>query len=277
MVNVAIPYLANFKYNSEVNEFNVKFNNEENSHIDLIKFLGQVLDKRINVELVDLRVDIEILKTISKIHSNIYFRLNRDFISRLDEFKINSLRFFFNFPAYNWDTFNSIFNSGASDIYVTDDLGFYIKDIKLLLNKKNIKLRTIVNLAQFSDPLNTNPPIKSFFIRPEDINIYGKYIDTFEFYHENNAVKLEALYEIYIKQASWFGDLEFLISNLRGSFDNKTIMQDFGNFRINCKRKCYQGGKCRLCDKVLELSNALQEKGLVYMPEGFREMKEDGS
>lgn len=71
-------------------------------------------------------------------------------------------------------------------------------------------MRSYCNLCESS--WEKTPSIKTFFIRPEDLDIYEKYINTFEFFtDEKDAVRLNSLYKIYTKDRLWYGLLKDLI------------------------------------------------------------------
>ena len=72
--------------------------------------------------------------------------------------------------------------------------------ISELLHSKNIKVRVIPNLCQSS--MAETPSILKFFVRPEDIQAFSTFVDTFEIVG-NDQVQL-TLYKIY-KQGYWAG------------------------------------------------------------------------
>lgn len=65
-----------------------------------------------------------------------------------------------------------------SDMYICEELGFSLDRISKLLHSHNIKVRVFPNICQSS--ANKIPPIKKFFIRPEDIPLYEQFVDVFE-------------------------------------------------------------------------------------------------
>lgn len=64
------------------------------------------------------------------------------------------------------------------------------------------------------------------WIRPEDIEVYGQYINTFEFI--STALSEEAaLLEIY-QRGNWPGNLDLLLTNLNVQVDNRALPDELG-------------------------------------------------
>ena len=129
---------------------------------------------------------------------------------------------------------------------------FNVKILSTAAKKNNKSLRSFCNVCE-SSWLET-PSIKTFFIRPEDLKLYEKYIDTFEFYINNtSASRLNTLYEIYVKDQKWFGKLEEIIVGYIGEEDNRFfIPNNFGEKRLNCNKKCMQDNeKCNICNRIV--------------------------
>lgn len=85
-----------------------------------------------------------------------------------------------------------------SDIYITNDLAFDLNTLSKEVHKINNKcqIRVYCNIAQSALVLQEQNSLKSFFIRPEDVDLYEKYIDVLEFYGVDE--KLETYYKIYV-------------------------------------------------------------------------------
>ena len=151
---------------------------------------------------------------------------------------------------------------GVSYIFIGNDLGFYAEVLSKKAKSKNIKLRAYCNFCQTTSI--TNPSFKSFFIRPEDLYIYSKYISVFEFAPDTN---INTYYEIYAKDKKWFGSLKELIIgyNHEENIDNRTISPFLAIKRCSCGKKCaYQfPSSCKICDTEMELNYALNKKGII--------------
>jgi len=57
-----------------------------------------------------------------------------------------------------------------------------------------------------------NDGFKQFFIRPEDVDIYGEYVDVIEFY--DSIEQQNVLYEVYFKDKEWNGKLREIIKGM---------------------------------------------------------------
>lgn len=149
-----------------------------------------------------------------------------------------------------WDQFQGFLNLNITDIFISDDLAFDLKVISFHAKKRNIKIRCFCNFC--SSSWDKTPSLKKFFIRPEDLRFYGKYIDTFEFYI-NNKNNINTLYEIYAKGQRWFGLLKEIIINYEGDEDNRFIISPFGEKRLNCRKRCMREIEptCHICDRII--------------------------
>ena len=145
---------------------------------------------------------------------------------------------------------------------------FSIASISEVVHGKNIDIRTYCNVCESS--WDETPSVKTFFIRPEDMELYEKYVDTFEFFiGEYDYYKLNTLYEVYAKTKRWFGKFNEIIVGYEGEEDNRTFAGQFGRRRVNCGKKCSKnipGSFCNICERIADLSLKLQEKGLVVTP-----------
>lgn len=129
-------------------------------------------------------------------------------------------------------------------------MAFEIKDASALAKKYHKSLRVFCNICQSS--WENTLSLKTFFIRPEDIDLYANYVDTFEFYlKEKEYHKINILYEVYNKDKKWFGLLNEIISNYKGEEDNRFIFPNFANARLNCGKRCLKQKSCKVCDKIL--------------------------
>ena len=115
---------------------------------------------------------------------------------------------------------------------------------------------------------------QSFFIRPDDIEKYAEYIDTFILSTNTNIESLNTLYEIFAKDKTWFGDLKEIIPNLSESIDNRCLLSTFAEKRLNCGRRCLSGGNCSICKQMFDLANTLNKNNLIL--EKGEENKDNG-
>lgn len=169
-----------------------------------------------------------------------------------------SLPFFTGYIATNFDQLHYLLNLGVSDVYIAEDICFNLQKVKQVCSTFNIQTRAFPNVAQSG--VKATPPLKKFFIRPEDVEEYSDVIDVLEFWGPTG--RQEILHKIYTKGV-WFGDLEPLILDFNLSFDSRRIVPGFAQARKVCDRKCMKGHSCTICDSVYNISKQLEEKNLI--------------
>lgn len=132
-------------------------------------------------------------------------------------------------PVTDWETFLTLKRLGVSDIYIDGPLGFSMN--KIVRGKEDVKIRVSPSVSP-NTVLSAESNLTSFFIRPEDLDLYDDYIDVIDF----QTAKLEKenkLFDIY-KRKSFMFDLALLIDNLNDSINNLYVTNDFGLERLNC-------------------------------------------
>ena len=254
-----IEWRKNFKYLPQIDEFNINY--KENKTKQLFDFLDiYAQTQRVNIR-VDKQIskdDVEFLDTIYKEKSyNIAILFENVYPEQipLEMFKTLSIPFFFGTGVNNWDNLNELIELGVSDIYLTGDLCFNLSSVAKYV-PGDIHLRCFVNLCQ-SDWDNSKG-LKTFFIRPEDIDFYSGIFDVFEFYKSEDIQN--TLYEVYFKDKEWNGNLREIIKGLKRDLNSYYILGDeFGRTRANCQRKCIKGGSCEMCDRLAELADSLEK------------------
>lgn len=267
-MNFAIPFSRNFKYADQQNiQWNINYKPKIKQLND---FIQTYRSYRINLIITDFKIesDCSIIQTLIKKfpETKIISCLPR--YSKQLENKLNQLEIphYYNEFVTDWDKFQGFLKLNVTDIFVAENLMFNVKILSTAAKKNNKSLRSFCNVCE-SSWLET-PSIKTFFIRPEDLKLYEKYIDTFEFYINNaSASRLNTLYEIYVKDQKWFGKLEEIIVGYVGEEDNRFfIPNNFGEKRLNCSKKCMQDNeKCNICNRIVQLSHTLKDKKVMIV------------
>lgn len=163
----------------------------------------------------------------------------------------------------NWDELLGFCDLGVSDVFITGELGFDLKRVSDIVHEKGISIRAYPNVCQERWDRGRNG-VKSFFIRPEDIEIYDKYIDIVEFYNAED--KQNVLYEIYFHMQDWDGNLQEIIYGLKRPLNSYYIMgEKFAERRAVCQRKCLKGERCQTCNTLIELGETIQKKPEVEL------------
>ena len=231
---------------NEADEWTIDYNPDD---ITLTKFLDVYKDKRINFRIkdnvnIEEELGINFLKELNEKYPNLYIQFPQ--------------YYFFTTYANNIDFFYILLNSGVSDIYVVESLCFELDKISKMAKEKNIRIRTYPNVAQTLS--SEIPALKRFFIRPEDIQIYEKYVDVCEFLYENEACLVYL--DIYKNKKEWFGNLAEIIDGLEINLDSRFILPKFGETRVKCGKRCFRGDPCHICELIQETAETLEDAGI---------------
>ena len=176
----------------------------------------------------------------------------------------NKIPHYYNEFIKDWDRFHGFLSLNVTDIFIAESLCFNLRNCSLQAKRKGKKLRSYCNVCESS--WEEGESLKSFFIRPEDIDVYNQYIDTFEFFPFNrklDATRLNTLYQIYTKDKKWSGQLSEIIDGYEGNEDNRFIIPRFGEIRPNCKKRCLESENCYICDRIIDLSKTLKDKNIM--------------
>lgn len=265
-----LNYNIKSKLMNEIDEIKILFNKKNIS--SLIDFIKEHQKQRIILNLEtkfdnDIKEIVSIIKEnnlkITICFSNSFIEITEADLALLTE---NNIPYFFHTFVTDWETLNYMVNIGVSDIYIMEDLCFNLKDVQKIISQHNIKIRTYPNLCQLK--YEKTYDLVSFFIRPEDVNLYEGYIDVLEFFGDRE--KQEEYYNIYKKEQKWFGKLNEIIIGMNNDIDNRFIIPRFGEKRLSCGRKCFKGGNCDMCKTIYDLSKQLEKGKLLvrYNKEG---------
>ena len=263
-MNFAIPFSRKFKYPNQDIQWNINYKPKIKELSDFIKDYGT---HRINLVITDFNFnrDCQIIATLIKEYPNNQIVMCLPRYSEELEQKLNDqgLPHYYNEFVTDWDKFQGFLQLNVTDIFIAENLMFNAKILSLNAKKYGKALRSFCDVCESS--WDKTLSLKTLFIRPEDIDLYKNYIDTFEFYSNAESTKLNVLYQIYTKDKKWFGKLNEIIIGYNGDEDNKTIISTFGEKRLNCNKKCMQGIEptCHICDRIIELSKTLEEKKII--------------
>ena len=141
----------------------------------------------------------------------------------------HGIKFYWAYPIFTWYELEGVAAFNPSYLYLGPPLSFSLEKIKM---KYNIPIRLCANLA-YDAYIPRENGICGFWIRPEDIETYGKWADAIEFITDDLG-KEATLLHIYKENKSWPGNLNLLITNLNYNIDNRGIPEEFGEIRANC-------------------------------------------
>ena len=264
-----VPFFTNFSHLDTIDEIVIKYKPKDTS---LLEFLSDRRSQRI---VIDINPNEETLKNFEEnIESRIKFfsalrKQNPEinFVLRIPvnkkiytSLKDAEIPFFFDTFVKDWDTLHGLLKLYPTDMYITENLGFELDKVAKILHNHNIKVRVFPNVAQSA--WRKTPALKKFFIRPEDVEVYEKYVDVMELWGELN--RINTYYKIYAIDRKWFGELsECIIGFDDEEFDSRHILPLFAEKRIQCGKKCFKGSKCQICNHIQDLSKTLKSKNLI--------------
>ena len=272
-MNFCVPFVKQFKYlNQEKVEFNINFKPEIEKLDNFIQKYGShrinlIISNSNNIDNYD--EFFKIIKVLRKKNPECELITCLPYYIKQLEEKINEneLPHYYNEIITTWDKFQGYLTLNITDIFISGDIAFNIKIASEKAKKNGKKLRCYCNIVQ-SGWLEGNS-LKTFFIRPEDIELYNNYIDSMEFFIDDlkDSVKVNVVYEIYVKNQFWFGKLKEIIHGYNGEEDSRLIIAKFGEQRLNCGRRCLQcspySSCCQICDRIIELGEILDNRGLM--------------
>lgn len=243
----------------EIDEVFIKLDTSPN----FFSFLSNTFkDKRIILDVEDFSRDfmlaLEKIKELSDLDLTFYIPPTFKY---LDEVKdaaaaFNHISYFYDLPVGSWDQFHGIVREGVSDIIISNELGFELDKVYPIAHQYGVNVIVCPFVCQSS--WSNVDKLKSFFIRPEDVKIYESYIDTFIFYGDKSLTYCQ----IYQEQ-KWFGNLKEIIVGLDRDLDSRFILPNFGEARVKCRKRCFKGGSCKICERIYQLSETLKDKRIM--------------
>ena len=271
----AINYNKNFRYFDEVDEIVLNEWMGSDSIIEFVPTIAKenqkVLIDAAAMSVTDLEKRVPALNMLRKSHSNILLQINlftqKEVIQIL---KDNEIPYMFINKCRDFDTFVTMRDLGAEDIYIVEGLGFKLKALAKV--KDNMRIRVFPDVAQSAQGCSEIKDITKFFIRPEDTKFYEDIVDVFEIYRNDDRESV--VYDIYRNQ-KWMGDLKDLIMYFNTSVQNNTIYPNFGQERLNCGKKCSLD-KCCFCTAIQLFSQKAVAAGLrINTPKVKREIPKE--
>lgn len=268
--NLSIPFhYKNDEYNDIASEFNLLFFQSRNKVEDMIEFIQNYKDKRININFPE-GIHMPTLKTLIAVSDNIYVRLKATDIVSIPQLQEENIKFFFDssMAVGNYTTLDAFIRLGVTDIYPVDDLCYEISDVAEYCHNKNIRLRIILNqipATTFDKGINPRSPI----YRPQDIDILNKYYDTFEFECGTNYdwAKFGVLYRAWFERKHWHGQMSEINDDVHMNFHNDTVYPDYTLYKLTCGRKCNRriGNYCKKCEQWLNIAEIFENKRIRFI------------
>lgn len=162
-------------------------------------------------------------------------------------------RFFFSTIAFDWDTFTYLRSFHPTDIYIGGNLGFDLKNVATVAAYDNLSIRAYPCIPSNGSGEITGL-VTDFYVRPEDIPVYDKYIQVFEF--PDFGIRTQAFYDIYKGGKGY--NLKNIIYGLNTDIYSEFLPPAFGFYRVSCKKKCQQD-RCEYCKTAVDFANIQKE------------------
>lgn len=256
-----LKYYPSKKYIEEADELKIIYRPADRTIKD---FIEKFKDKTI---IIDVRyesfeeIDAKLLKELFNLYQNIKIVFDLDDFKTLDLAKTYEIPYFFSNPVCSIDMLTGLLDLHPTDMYICEELGFFLDQVSKILHQNNIAVRVYPNICQSS--YSKTPSIKTFFIRPEDLEEYAKYVDVFELISDED--RQEIIFKVY-KKGRWFGKIKEIIPSFDDPLDSKYIYPYFGSIRAKCHKRCfYKPHSCNICDRFSELAETFKENDIVIL------------
>lgn len=263
---------------NEVDEISIEYIEDKG----LIDFMEKYAGKRIIIRVMANDFKESEIAKLAAIHNHLPqydFTVGLNFcnpkvIKLLQEKEVS---FYILKPVQDWETLNEyIYNYKVSDVDITGPLGFDLIKVKKVINQAGgvTKIRAIVNVG--ASQTHYYNPLISFFIRPEDLELYEPYIDVVEFPGGCLLEYQDTFFNIYAKEHIFIGKLNQLIYNVPTlNIDNLGLIQYFGDRRISCGRECLKGGRCKRCYTLAKISETIGPEVREKVKENLKEQQKE--
>lgn len=168
----------------------------------------------------------------------------------------HKIKYYWSYPIFTWYELQGIINLHPCYLILNGSLFFSLRKVKSVTN---IPIRAIPNLA-YDAYIPRENGIYGTWIRPEDIEVYEPYIDTFEFIADELS-REAVLLHIYKDNQKWPGNLNLLLTNFNKNVDNRAIPEEIGEYRVNCSQRCMEPScTCHFCETAIKFSNSVRKR-----------------
>ncbi len=249
------------KYIQDAEQLKIKYRAADRTLED---FLKKYQDKSIVIKIQEPFEDTDavLLKGLFDKYQNLKLIIDFDYKQGLSLIQQYQIPFFFSNPVGSIDILYGFLKYQPTDMYICEELGFFLDKVSKILHKNNIKVRVYPNICQSS--FSDTPSLKTFFIRPDDIPVYKVFVDVFELI--SDPERQQVLYKIY-KNEKWFGKINEIIPSFKDELDNKYLFNtSFGVIRSSCGKRClYKPGTCDICNRFIDVAKTLENKHIVVL------------
>lgn len=220
----------------------------------LLPFIKENPTKRYNISVNKEDIDTIIQQTglLTQVTDN--YTVNCGSLDTLQHIIKLGCPAYLKYPVTDWETYNNLRDMGVSDIIIDGPLGFCGHVIRRDVERPRIRVfPTGSPNAAIASPTNS---IKSFYIRPEDLDAYDFFVNVIEF-KAPTVEQEDAQFSIY-KRGSFMYNINELIPQIKVEVLNPTLSEDFGKHRVSCQQVCMiPGYSCHLCSNEFLLANKI--------------------
>lgn len=174
--------------------------------------------------------------------------------------KDHNLKFYWAYPITTFYELRGLIYLGVSELLLGAPLYFDLERVKY----EGKPIRLVANVC-FDGYIPRPNGICGTYVRPEDVPVYEKYVDTLEF-DVDDLKKEKALLKVYQEDKNWPGNLNLILTNFGENIDNRAIPDLFGEARTQCRQNCQSGGRCKLCFTSVQLSKTLDKTKADWVP-----------
>lgn len=258
-----IPFNRDSKQLNSVQEIIIDYTPNK-SEMRLQSFIDMYPDQRITLDLSIVPPTKELIAAVANLRkgSNFAIRFDKQNAAALEAFPKLGVIWYLTNAAMTYDDIFSYKILGASEFFISAQQGFDLPHIKFIADSLDMKVRSIY--AYGYEDVEIYKPYWQYFIRPEDVALYGQYIDTIEFYGDPFVVNV--LVSAY-QAGKWNGPLNEIIPTQKVTYDSRYIVPYWGRRRVQCNRQCMYGGSCTMCEAMKDLSDTLEKAQIIIPPE----------
>lgn len=163
------------------------------------------------------------------------------------------IKWYWEYPITTYYELDSVLQFKPNYLWVGAPLYFDLPEVK----KRNIPIRLVANMC-YETFMPHASGVRGTYVRPEDVEVYNKYVDTLEFFTYGDLKKEHTLLGVY-QSGRWPGNLNLLLTNLGEHVDNRAVPEQFGKARVQCRQSCMRNSHCRLCDNLIKFAQVVDK------------------
>ena len=193
------------------------------------------------------------IETYARAHLEFYCAISNR--NQAADCSSRGIKFYYKYAATTFYELEALKELGVSYLLIAAPLTFDLQRVK----RYGIPVRMVPNLA-YEPYLLHNNGLVGGWVRPEDAEAYGQYVDVFEFYAPRGLDHEAALFRVYAEKHSWNNNLNQLIEYLHVDITSPALAYDFAEMRMNCQQRCVTHQTCRYCHEQVRFIQAVKQR-----------------